>query len=63
MVAVTSAAAVHAIGIVDLPFASIGPLTSNALSELGIKPWVDAANTSFQLLAEAITAKASSAVH
>lgn len=63
VVAVTSAAAVHAIGIVDLPFASIGPLTSSALNELGIKPWVEAANTSFQLLAEAIAAKAGSAVH
>lgn len=54
VVAVTSASAVHAVGSVALPFASIGPSTSKALREMGVEPWVEAAEPSFDALARAI---------
>lgn len=54
IIAVTSPTAVRAIGHADLPFASIGPLTSAALRENGITPCVEAPQRSFQSLATAI---------
>lgn len=54
IVTVTSASAVHAVGPVALPFASIGPSTSKALRELDVEPWVEAAESNFDALASAI---------
>ena len=54
VVAVASPSAVRAVGRVDLPYASIGPTTTVALREGGIKPWVEAAEPSFEALARAI---------
>ena len=52
--AVTSASAVYAVGPIDMRFASIGVSTSKALREIGIEPWVEAAEPSFNALAHAI---------
>jgi uroporphyrinogen-III synthase len=54
VVAVASPSAVRAVGRVDLPYASIGATTTVALREGGIKPWVEAAEPSFEALARAI---------
>lgn len=54
VVAVTSASAVQAIGPLALPFASIGPSTSKALREIGVEPWVEAAEPNFDALASVI---------
>lgn len=54
VVTVTSASAVHAVGPLVLPFASIGPSTSKALRELGVEPWIEAAEPNFDALASAI---------
>ncbi len=54
VIAVTSPSAVRVIGRADLPFASIGPMTSAALREHGVTPWVEAPQRSFQSLAAAI---------
>lgn len=52
--AVTSASAVYAVGPIDMRFASIGVSTSSALREIGIEPWVEAAEPNFNALARAI---------
>ena len=54
VVSVASPSAVYAIGRLELPFASIGPTTSAALGALGIEPWVEAPQRSFQSLATAV---------
>jgi uroporphyrinogen-III synthase len=54
VIAVASRSAVHAVGTIDLPFASIGPTTTAALRLAGIEPWVEAAEPSFEALARAI---------
>ncbi len=54
IIAVASPSAVHAIGKVPRPFASIGPTTSAALRELGVEPGVEAPDRSFPSLANAI---------
>lgn len=54
VVAVASASAVRAIGRIDRPFASIGPATSKAIREIGLAPWAQAAEPSFEALARAI---------
>lgn len=54
VVSVTSASAVHAVGPIALPFASIGPSTTKALHGLGVEPWVEAAEPSFDALASVI---------
>lgn len=56
VVSVTSASAVHALGPLALPFASIGSSTSNALREIALEPWVEAAEPNFDALASAIAA-------
>ncbi len=56
VVSVASPSAVHAIGSLELRFASIGPTTSNALRELRIEPWVEAPQRGFESLASAIVA-------
>ncbi len=60
VVSVASPSAVQAVGPVDLPFASIGPTTSAALRKIGREPWVEAPTPSFDALATAIAARASS---
>lgn len=54
VVTVTSASAVQAIGPLEIPFASIGSSTSKALHEIGMEPWVEAVEPSFDSLARAI---------
>lgn len=54
IVTVTSASAVRAIGVLTLPFASIGPSTTVALGEIGISSWVEAPQPNFDSLAKAI---------
>ena len=54
VVSVASPSAVNAIGPAELPFASIGPSTSTALRQLGIEPWVEAPQPSFESLARII---------
>ncbi len=54
IIAVTSASAVRAVGRVNLPFASMGPSTSQALRDLGIEPIVEASNRSFSSLSASI---------
>lgn len=63
VVSVASASAVEAVGKVDLPFASIGPSTSKALRNLGIEPWVEAPQRSFESLAAAIADQAKDSRH
>ncbi|UCC31740.1 MAG: uroporphyrinogen-III synthase [Phycisphaerales bacterium] len=63
VVSVASASAVEAVGKVDLPFASIGPSTSKALRDLGIDPWVEAPQRSFESLAAAIAGQANDSRH
>ncbi|MEE9296325.1 MAG: uroporphyrinogen-III synthase [Phycisphaerae bacterium] len=60
VVSVASPSGVRAVGPVDLPFASIGPTTSAALRKIGHEPWVEAPTPSFDALATAIAARASS---
>jgi len=55
VVAVASPSAVGTVGIVDLPYASIGATTTAALREAGIEPCVEAAEPSFEALARAIS--------
>ncbi len=43
----------------ELPFASIGPTTSNALRRIGIEPAIEASERSFDSLARAIAARRS----
>jgi uroporphyrinogen-III synthase len=43
-----------------LSFASIGPTTSAALRRIGIEPWLEAPQRSFESLAQAIAAKSQS---
>ncbi|UCE59271.1 MAG: uroporphyrinogen-III synthase [Phycisphaerales bacterium] len=54
VVAVASPSAVNAIGPTDLPLASIGPSTSAAIRELGMEPWLESPEPSFQSLADGI---------
>ena len=61
VVSVASPSAVHAIGRVELPFASIGPTTSAALGTLGIEPWIEAPQRSFESLATAVADRAKTA--
>jgi len=63
VVAVASASAAEALGVVDLPYASIGPSTSAAIVKLGVRPWVEAPSRSFASLARAIADQASSSFH
>lgn len=63
VVCVASPSAVHAIGRLDLPFASIGPSTSAALRAIGVDPWVEPVERSFEGLARAIAAQASDSRH
>ena len=63
VVAVASPSAVSAVGRIDLPFASIGPTTSDALRAIGIRPWVQAREPSFRSLAAAIADHASASGH
>jgi uroporphyrinogen-III synthase len=53
-VAVASQSAARAIGAVPLRIASIGPVTSAALRQIGLSPWVEAREPSFESLAQAI---------
>ncbi len=55
VIAVASPSAARAIGPIAKPCASIGPTTSAALRDLGIEPWVEAPEKSFESLAEAIS--------
>lgn len=59
VIAVASPSAVHAVGRVDKPFASIGRVTSQALRGIGVEPWVEANPPSFAALAAAIADRAS----
>lgn len=63
IVSVASSSAVHAIGPVNLPVASIGPHTSAALLSVGITPQVEASDRSFESLAAAIAAHAREVRH
>lgn len=63
VVSVGSPSAVDAVGVVNLPFASIGPSTTKALQRLGIEPWVEATHRSFASLARAIADHESSSRH
>jgi uroporphyrinogen-III synthase len=63
VVTVASPSAVHAIGKVDLPFASIGATTSAALRKIGTEPWLQAPEPSFESLAAAIAAQAGESPH
>lgn len=55
---VASPSAVHAIGKVELRYASIGPTTSAAIRAIGREPWVEAPRPEFEALATAIARKA-----
>ena len=63
VVAVASPSAVHAVGAIELPFASIGPTTSGALRKMGLEPWVEAPERSFTSLADAIVRQSDSSRH
>lgn len=63
IVTVTSASAVRAVGVVKLQYASIGPSTTAALLEIGIQPWVESAQPSFDSLAEVIAAQVNVSRH
>lgn len=63
VVAVASPSAVRAVGLVKLPFASIGPTTSQAIRELGTEPWLQAPEPGFEALAAAIAAQATDSRH
>ena len=58
VVCVASPSAVNCVGPVDLPFASIGPTTSAAIREIGMEPWVEAPQRSFESLATVIRERA-----
>lgn len=55
LAAVASPSAVRAIGRIDLPLASIGPTTTQAIRDLGMEPSVEAERASFSALARAIS--------
>ncbi len=63
VVAVASPSAVRAVGDVGLPFASIGPVTSKAIREIGCGPWVEASHPTFQSLASVIADQARDSRH
>lgn len=63
VVSVASPSAAEAIGVVDLPYASIGPSTSAALRLIGIEPWIEAPQRSFQSLARSIADQSSASRH
>lgn len=54
VIAVASPSAVHAIGRIDAPYASIGPTTSAALREIGVEACVEAPQRTFDSLANEI---------
>ena len=54
IVSVASPSAVEAVGVVERPYASIGPATTAALRRFGITPVVEAPERSFESLARAI---------
>ena len=54
IVSVVSPSAVDIVGPVTLPFASIGPITSEALRRIGIEPAVEAPHRTFESLAQAV---------
>ncbi|MEK7710927.1 MAG: uroporphyrinogen-III synthase [Planctomycetota bacterium] len=56
VVSVASPSAVEAIGVVARRYASIGPSTSAALRRIGVEPWVEASERTFEGLAGAIAA-------
>ncbi len=47
----------------ELPFATIGPTTSAALRRIGIEPWLEAPQRSFEALARAIADQRSESPH
>lgn len=57
VISVTSPSAVGVIGVVQLPYATIGPTTSASLRRIGIEPWLEAPKRSFKFLADAIAAR------
>lgn len=57
VVSVVSRSAVRAIGVLEKPFASIGPSTTQALDAIGVSAWVEAAERSFESLAGAIAGR------
>ena len=63
IVTVTSASAVRAIGVLTLPFATIGPSTTAALGEIGITAWVESPQPNFDSLAKAIAAQVNVSRH
>lgn len=63
IVSVTSASAVRAVGVVKLHYASIGPSTTAALCEIGIEPWVESPQPSFDSLAETIATQVNVSRH
>ncbi len=54
IIAIASASAARAVGLINLPYASIGPSTTSTLRDMGIKPAVEASDRSFSSLAVAI---------
>ncbi len=58
VVSVASPSAVEAIGVIERHYASIGPSTSAALRRIGVEPWVEALERTFEGLARAIAAHA-----
>jgi uroporphyrinogen-III synthase len=58
VVTVASPSAVNAIGKLELPFASIGSVTSAALRKIGVEPWLESPEPSLESLAAAIAARA-----
>lgn len=63
IVAVTSASAVRAVGVVKLLYASIGSSTTTALREIGIEPWVESAHPNFDSLAQMIATQVNVSRH
>ncbi len=58
IIAIASASAARAVGLINLPYASIGPSTTSTLRGMGIEPAVEAPDRSFSSLASAIAAYA-----
>lgn len=63
IVTVTSASAARAIGPVKLLYASLGPSTTTALREIGVKPWVESPQPNFDSLAEMIATQVNVSRH
>lgn len=63
IVTVTSASAVRVVGVVELLYASIGPSTTTALREIGLRPWVESPQPNFDSLAEMIATQVNVSRH